>query len=127
VYAGPGAAANADYQRYTEFLKISEFAEPRFATPEGRMDNWEEHQRLLRARLLEKGTDEWVETAGKARLTFGHVQTTLELLACPVLNGRGFFGTLPYADSEVRVPVAPYQTRWVQPEPSGAAAAERGA
>jgi crotonobetainyl-CoA:carnitine CoA-transferase CaiB-like acyl-CoA transferase len=108
VYAGPGAAATADYQRYAAFLNIPEFAEPRFATPQGRMDNWAEHQRLLGAKLREKTAGEWVESAGSARLTFGHVQTTLDLLACPVLAERRFFGVLAAEGGGVRAPLAPY-------------------
>jgi formyl-CoA transferase len=108
VYAGPGAAANADYQKFSEFLEIPALAEERFATAEGRMVNWEEHQRLVLPRLAEHTTEEWLERAAEWRLTFGPVQTTRELLASDVLNARGFFGEIATAAGPGRAPLAPY-------------------
>ena len=104
VYAGPGAAATADYPRFGAFLGIPEFGEERFATPEGRMENWAEHQRLIGPKLREHTAPEWVDAAAEARLTFGLVQTTLDLLACPVLAERGFFA----GEGEERRPAGPY-------------------
>jgi crotonobetainyl-CoA:carnitine CoA-transferase CaiB-like acyl-CoA transferase len=109
VYAGPGAAATADYQRYAEFLGLPELAEERFATPDGRMANWQEHQALLQPRLAQRTTAEWLEDAARWRLTFGPVQTTTELLNCPVLAERAFFGPLPVRDGDAAVaPRAPF-------------------
>jgi crotonobetainyl-CoA:carnitine CoA-transferase CaiB-like acyl-CoA transferase len=111
VYAGPGAAASADYQAYSKFLEISEFAEPRFATPDARMENWEEHQRLLGPKLLERTSREWADAAASWRLTFGLTQTTSELLDCAQLNGRDFFGPL----GEGLAPAAPYLVNGERP------------
>jgi crotonobetainyl-CoA:carnitine CoA-transferase CaiB-like acyl-CoA transferase len=108
VYAGPGAAATADYQKFAAFLEIPQLAEERFATPEGRMANWDEHQALVLPRLAERTTEEWLERAAEWRLTFGPVQTTQELLASDVLDERGFFGAIETAMGSGRVPVAPY-------------------
>jgi crotonobetainyl-CoA:carnitine CoA-transferase CaiB-like acyl-CoA transferase len=108
VYAGPGAAANADYQTYARFLGIPEFAEDRFATPEGRMDNWQEHQALLLPKLREQTSREWTDAAAEWRLTFGLTQDTLDLLACDQLAARDFFAPLPDAGEQARAPVAPY-------------------
>ncbi len=116
VYAGPGAAANADYQAYSAFLGIPEFAEPRFATPNGRMENWEEHQRLLQPRLLEKDAGEWVDAAAESRLTFGLVQTTTDLLHSGVLQERRFFDEREVGGSHARVPLAPYLVDGERPD-----------
>ena len=108
VYAGPGAAATADYQKFSEFLEIPDLAEERFATAEGRMAHWEEHQALVLPRLAERTTEEWLERAAEWRLTFGPVQTTRELLASDVLNARGFFGEIETPAGPGRAPLAPY-------------------
>jgi CoA:oxalate CoA-transferase len=104
VYAGPGAAATADYPRFGAFLGIPEFAEERFSTPEGRMENWAEHQQLIGPKLRERTAQEWVDAAAEARLTFGLVQSTTDLLACPVLAERGFFA----GEGDERRPAGPY-------------------
>jgi crotonobetainyl-CoA:carnitine CoA-transferase CaiB-like acyl-CoA transferase len=108
VYAGPGAATNADYARYAAFLGVPELGEERFATAEGRMDHWQEHQALLQPRLAERTTAEWVDAAAEAHLTFGYVQTTLDLLACPVLRERGFLREIATPSGPARAPVAPF-------------------
>ncbi len=120
VYAGPGAAANADYQRYSTFLGIPEFAEARFATAEGRMDNWQEHQRLLQPKLRERTAQEWTEAAAEHRLTFGLAQTSLDLLDCPVLNERGFFEKMDMPRTKIatgtaRAPRGPYLVNGERP------------
>ena len=111
VYAGPGAAATADYGRYSAFLEISELGEERFATAEGRMDHWQEHQALVQPRLAEKTTAEWLAAAAEARLTFGPVQTTADLLESEVLAERGFFADLATPFGPARAPRAPYVVR----------------
>jgi crotonobetainyl-CoA:carnitine CoA-transferase CaiB-like acyl-CoA transferase len=108
VYAGPGAAAAADYQKFAAFLEIPELAEERFATADGRMANWNEHQSLVLPRLAERTTEEWLERAAEWRLTFGPVQTTQELLASDVLDERGFFAAIETPVGSGRAPVAPY-------------------
>ena len=108
VYAGPGAAATADYQKFAEFLEIRELAEPRFAGAEDRMEHWEEHQALVTPRLAEKTTDEWLERAAEWRLTFGPVQTTQELLASDVLAERHFLTEVETTRGTGRVPLAPF-------------------
>ncbi|HVC31215.1 MAG TPA: CoA transferase [Steroidobacteraceae bacterium] len=108
IYAGPGAAATADYARYSAFLGIPELGEERFATPAGRMEHWQEHQALLQPRLAEKTTAEWLAAAAEARLTFGPVQTTADLLDCEVLAERGFFAELATPSGPARAPRAPW-------------------
>ncbi|MGD9890286.1 MAG: CoA transferase [Dehalococcoidia bacterium] len=116
VYAGPGAAATADYETFSRFLELPELAEERFATPEGRMANWEEHQRLVLPRLKERTTEEWLERAEEWRLTFGPVETALELLEDDVLNERGFFADMPMAAGTTRAPLAPYLVDGARPD-----------
>jgi crotonobetainyl-CoA:carnitine CoA-transferase CaiB-like acyl-CoA transferase len=108
VYIGPGAAANADYQRFAACIGIPEFAEERFATADARMNNWPEHQQLLQPKLLERTAREWVDEGADHRLTFGHVQSTTDLLADAVLADRGFFGDASVGGQPVRTPLAPY-------------------
>jgi crotonobetainyl-CoA:carnitine CoA-transferase CaiB-like acyl-CoA transferase len=108
VYAGPGAAATADYETFSRFLELPELAEERFATPEGRMANWEEHQRLVLPKLKERTTEEWLQRAEEWRLTFGPVETALELLEDDVLNDRRFFAEMSMPSGTARAPLAPY-------------------
>ncbi|MGH2603782.1 MAG: CoA transferase, partial [Dehalococcoidia bacterium] len=108
VYAGPGAAANADYQTYARFLEIPELAEDRFATADRRMEHWEEHQALLLPRLREKTAREWTDAAAAWRLTFGLTQSTLDLLDCEQLTAREFFAPVPEAGDGVVAPLAPF-------------------
>ncbi len=108
VYAGPSAPGIADYKAMAALLGIPELAEPRFATQEDRMANWEEHQSLIVPRLQERTAAAWVDAAAAARLTFGHVQTTTELLACPVLAERRFFGPVATAQGTATIPRGPY-------------------
>ena len=75
------------------------------------MEHWQEHQALLQPRLAEKTTAEWLEAAAEARLTFGRVQTTLDLLDCEVLAERGFFADLETAAGLARAPKAPWAVR----------------
>jgi crotonobetainyl-CoA:carnitine CoA-transferase CaiB-like acyl-CoA transferase len=116
VYAGPGAAATADYETFSRFLELPELAEERFATPEGRMANWEEHQRLVLPKLKERTTEEWLDRAEEWRLTFGPVETALELLEDDVLNERGFFAEMPLPAGTARAPLAPYLVDGVRPD-----------
>jgi CoA:oxalate CoA-transferase len=116
VYAGPGAAATADYQNFSRFLELPELAEERFATPEGRMANWEEHQRLVLPKLKERMTEEWLERAEEWRLTFGPVETALELLEDDVLNERRFFAEMPMPAGTARAPLAPYLVDGARPD-----------
>lgn len=116
VYAGPGAAATADYEAFSRFLEIPALAEERFATPEGRMANWEEHQRLVLPKLKERTTEEWLERAADWRLTFGPVQTALELLESDVLAARDFYGDVALPSGDARVPLAPYLVDGVRPD-----------
>ncbi len=108
VYVGPGAALTADYKRYAECVGIPEFAEERFAGPEGRMANWDEHQRLLQARLLERTAGEWVAAGAEHHLTFGHVKSTTDLLNDAVLAERGYFGDATLDGHAATAPLAPY-------------------
>jgi CoA:oxalate CoA-transferase len=116
VYAGPGAAATADYQTFSRFLELPELAEERFATPEGRMANWEEHQRLVLPKLKERTTEEWLERAEEWRLTFGPVETALELLEDDVLNERGFYADMSMPAGTARTPLAPYLVDGARPD-----------
>jgi crotonobetainyl-CoA:carnitine CoA-transferase CaiB-like acyl-CoA transferase len=104
VYAGPGAALSADYARFGAFLGIPEFSEERFRTADGRLDNWEEHRRLIGPVLRSRTAQEWVDAAAEARLTFGRVQTTTELLDCETLAERGFW----QGDGAERQPRGPF-------------------
>ncbi len=104
VYAGPGAAASADYVAFSRYLEIPEFAEPRFLTADGRMANWEEHQRLIGPRMLERTRQQWVDGAEEAHLTFGYTQTTSDLLSSEQLLKRDFFA--PFGEG--KAPSAPF-------------------
>jgi CoA:oxalate CoA-transferase len=108
VYAGPSAPGLADYKTLGAFLEIPELAEERFSTQERRMEHWQEHQALIVPRLQQRTAAEWVDAAAEWRLTFGHVQTTAELLDCPVMAERRFFGTLVLDGAPVTAPLAPY-------------------
>jgi len=126
VYAGPGAAATADYEAFSRFLEIPALAEERFATPDGRMANWEEHQRLVLPKLKERTTEEWLERAADWRLTFGPVQTALELLESDVLAAREFYGNVALPSGDARVPRAPYLVDDVRPDALSAPARPAG-
>lgn len=116
VYAGPGAAVTADYDLFSRFLEIPELAEERFATAEGRMAHWEEHQRLVLPKLKERTTEAWLERAEEWRLTFGPVQTATDLLASDVLIERGFFADATLPQGTVTVPLAPYIVDGTRPQ-----------
>jgi crotonobetainyl-CoA:carnitine CoA-transferase CaiB-like acyl-CoA transferase len=108
VYAGPSSPTSADYSTFAAFLGIPQLAEPRFATPDARMEHWDEHQALIVPRLRERTAKQWVDDAAAWRLTFGYVQTTLDLLQCPALEARRFFTEVPTQAGTARVPAAPY-------------------
>jgi crotonobetainyl-CoA:carnitine CoA-transferase CaiB-like acyl-CoA transferase len=115
VYAGPGAAANADYATFSRFLEIPELGEERFLTADGRMANWEEHQRLVVPKLQERTTEEWLTRAEEWHLTFAPVYTATELLASDVLNERDFFAGAHLPQGEAMVPLAPYMVDGERP------------
>lgn len=115
VYAGPSNPTSADYTRFAEFLGIPALAELRFATPDARMAHWDEHQALILPRLRERTAKEWVDAAEQWRMTFGYVQTTTDLLACPVLNERSFFGDVPTTAGAARAPLSPYLVNGERP------------
>jgi crotonobetainyl-CoA:carnitine CoA-transferase CaiB-like acyl-CoA transferase len=107
-YAGPANPPTADYQLFSAFLGVPELADPKFATPDSRAENWEEHQRLIQPRLRERTAKEWIDDAAEWRLTFGVLQSTLDLLDSPVLDERQFFRTVDLPSGTVRAPAAPY-------------------
>jgi crotonobetainyl-CoA:carnitine CoA-transferase CaiB-like acyl-CoA transferase len=117
VYAGPSAPAIADYKKLSAFLEIPELADERFSTPEQRMAHWTEHQALIVPKLKQRTTREWTEAAEQWHLTFGHVQTTTDLLGCEVLAERRFFGDVPVEGGTARVPLAPYLVDGERPPP----------
>lgn len=116
VYAGPSAPGIADYRRFAAFLELPELAQERFATQEGRMEHWQEHQDLVLPRLRQRTAQEWVDAAEAAHLTFGFVQTTSDLLESTVLRERGFFGELPVSNGTACLPLAPYLVDGVRPQ-----------
>lgn len=126
VYAGPSAPALADYKTLGAFLEIPELAEERFATPEQRMAHWTEHQALIVPRLKERTTKEWTNAAEALRLTFGRVQTTIDLLGCETLAERRFFGEAPVEGGVARVPLAPYLVDGERPGATNHSNAESG-
>ena len=115
VYAGPSAPGLADYKTLGAFLELPELAEERFATQERRMAHWAEHQALIVPRIRERTAAEWVDGAAEWRLTFGHVQTTTDLLTCPVMAERGYFATIELDGQKVTTPLAPYLVDGTRP------------
>ena len=89
--------ANIDWELFATFLELPELLEERFENRSERIANAAELERLLVARLSQRGK-EW-------RLTFGVVQTPEELLACPQLAARGFWSEVTHSVAgRLRVP-----------------------
>lgn len=99
----PGA--NMDWELFAAFLEVPELLDERFTTRAGRIEHAAELDRLLEARFAEKGKYEWFHSAQEWRLTFGVVQTPAELLACPHLDARGYWGEVDHpVAGRLRVP-----------------------
>jgi len=68
-------------------------ADERFATPAARVRN-QEWRAVLQARAEQLGVDEVMERSGRAQVTVGRVMTPADLLSCPHLRARGYWGTV---------------------------------
>lgn len=104
----PGA--NVDWDMFAAFLEVPELLEERFQTRAGRIEHAAELDRLLTARLADRGKYEWFHSAQEWRLTFGVVQTPAELLGCPQLEARDFWREVAHpVAGRLRVPARLYR------------------
>ena len=102
-----------------DLLAMPELNDERFATAQARARNAEDLDRLIGARLRERGKHEWFDEAAKRRILFGIAQDPADLLNCPQLNARGYWvevdhpatGPLPYPGEPVKMSVTPWQLR----------------
>ncbi|MBI2885625.1 MAG: CoA transferase [Chloroflexi bacterium] len=107
---------NASFQRFQQLMGDPRLGDPRFATPEGRMEHRQEIDALLQPWLSARTKLEIYQQAHALRLPFGYVCTTQDLLESPQFQARGFFVELDHPfTGPVHYPGAPYkmsETPW---------------
>jgi crotonobetainyl-CoA:carnitine CoA-transferase CaiB-like acyl-CoA transferase len=116
VYCAPGAVASVDMRGVSRLTGVPELAEERFQTAQGRMENWDEYCSLFIPPFAKKTAKEWFEEAEALHLTFALVQTIDDLFACPQLEARSFFRSVPGpAGASVSIPGRPFRVEGLPP------------
>jgi len=105
------------WDNFVTFMDIPELGDPKFATPAGRTTHASELKELLLSNFRGRSKHELFQAGQEWRYSFGIVQDSADLAACPHLNSRGYFIE---ADS-VRMPGAPFkmgETPWSLRQPA---------
>jgi crotonobetainyl-CoA:carnitine CoA-transferase CaiB-like acyl-CoA transferase len=109
-----------DWNEVAELLDAPELKDEKFATPEGRLDNAPELERIL-SEAFERGKkfDLFYAANRERRLIYGVVQGPDEVLDNPQYDARGYFvevdhpvaGRLPYPGAPFKMSATPWQAR----------------
>lgn len=87
----PHATRSRDWNEFCDVLESSPLADPKFASPKGKIAYAEELDRLLHEALMKLNRFDLFHRANRKRLLFGVVQTPEDLANCDQLAARGFF------------------------------------
>ena len=91
-----GAVQQSQVRRLADALGCPDLIDdPRFATPEARVDNQTELQAILAERFLMRTADAWETILGEAGVPAGKVRGIDEALTMPQLADRGLFLDVP--------------------------------
>ena len=88
-------------QAWAEFLEEPGLLDPRFATRQSRLENWEELHRLVAPRLAQWNNLDLMRETMTRGLVIGLVQSPQQVVESPHLAERGFFVELEHPDPEV--------------------------
>ena len=83
--------------------------DPRFNTPGGRVENWEELMALTEAWTSQHSSAECEERMNRFEVPCSRYRTVAETLSDPHLLQRGTFATVRDGAGDLTVPAAPYQ------------------
>jgi formyl-CoA transferase len=83
---------------WAEFLGEPGLLEPRFASRQSRLENWEELHRLVAPRLAQWNNLDLMRETMARGLVIGLVQSPLQVVESPHLAERGFFVELDHGE-----------------------------
>jgi crotonobetainyl-CoA:carnitine CoA-transferase CaiB-like acyl-CoA transferase len=86
---------------WAEFLEEPGLLDPRFATRQSRLENWEELHRLVAPRLAQWNNLDLMRETMTRGLVIGLVQSPQQVVESPHLAERGFFVELEHPDPKV--------------------------
>jgi len=90
---------NQTWGTFAEVIGAPELAEGRFATPQLRMDNADELERLVRAALAHKTVDQVVRECQAHRVAVSPVATTADILRSDQFADRGWFTEVDHPEA----------------------------
>ncbi|MBI4201780.1 MAG: CoA transferase [Chloroflexi bacterium] len=90
-HVGLSVIRSTDFEEIAGFLGAAELFDPKFSTPDGREEHYEELKQHYLAALAEKGKDEFFNEAHAWRLMASRELLPTELLQCEQLLDRGYF------------------------------------
>ena len=122
-YIVPIAFGGVDWDATVDFLESSELAEERFSTPEGRMENAADLDRILRNAFAQYGKEDLFYRANRRRgLIYGMVQDSAELYENPQFRHRDYFVEVDHpVAGKAEYPGAPFgmsRTPWSVESPA---------
>ncbi|MFQ5382402.1 MAG: CoA transferase, partial [Dehalococcoidia bacterium] len=118
VYCAAGALATQRMDGLAKLIDEPRLNDERFATAEGRMENYDELVALFVPPFRERTAKEWFEAAEALHLTFALVQTVDDLFECPQLSARGLLRDETAPDGRrIKVPGRPFITTSTGPSP----------
>ena len=107
------------FDRLADFMDIPELADPRFATPEGRIEHKVELDQLMQPWLAAHTKLEIYQRGQEQRLLAGYTCTVEDLLESPQFHDREYFvdidhpftGTIKYPGAPFKMSETPWQAR----------------
>ena len=116
-YVVPITFGSTDWSKTADLLECEELYNPKFTTPEGRRENAQEFEKLVRSAFSIKGKHELFYGAHSHReLVYGLVQDAADLLENPQYQHDGYFQKLEEStSSETQFPGRPFhlsKTPW---------------
>jgi crotonobetainyl-CoA:carnitine CoA-transferase CaiB-like acyl-CoA transferase len=119
----PISFGGVDWETTADFLDEPRLREPRFSTPEGRVANARELDKVLRESFAGRSKFETFYEAQKRRgLIYGVVQTPQDVVESPQYRARGYFEDIEHpAIGTATYPGAPFlmsETPWQASSPA---------
>ena len=110
------------WRNWCHLLGRPDLAEdPRFATSPQRLEAADELEAIHGPILLTRTTREWFDEGMRRRIPLVMVPTMADLLAEPVHQARGAFGTVKIGTAEFRAPILPQHLNDTPPAATGIA------
>jgi crotonobetainyl-CoA:carnitine CoA-transferase CaiB-like acyl-CoA transferase len=85
-------------ETWADFLDAPRLRDQKFATGQGRSENWQELLEIMRDKLSEWHAHDFFQQAMDRRLVVGVVQSSKEVANCPHLEARGSFATYDHPE-----------------------------